>query len=99
MFFNPVDFKRQKIGINIYKDDIVKSPVDKPSVVIPIIESIVEEIITVQSVEEIITVQSVEEIITVQSVVNILEDTVEVPIISEPKTISIMDIDVKEDNL
>ena len=48
MFFNPVDFKRQKIGINIYKDDIVKSPVDKPSVVIPV-ESVnaVQLIVTV----------------------------------------------------
>ena len=90
MFFNPVDFKRQKVGVNIFKDDTAQLPVDKPSVVIPIIESIVEEIITVQSDEEIITVQSI---------VNILEDTIEVPIISEPKTISIMDIDVKEDNL
>ena len=82
MFFNPVDFKRQKIGVNIFKDDIAQSPK---------VDVITEPIIT----EPIIT----EPIITEPIVEQITEAIVELSIVDEPKTISIMDIDVKEENL
>ena len=77
MFFNPVDFKRQKIGVNIFKDDIAQSPK---------VDVITEPIIT-------------EPIITEPIVEQITEAIVELSIVDEPKTISIMDIDVKEENL
>ena len=76
MFFNPVDFKRQKVGVNIFKDDIAQSPK---------VDVITEPVIT----EPIITEPIIEPIINEPSVVQV----------TEPKTISIMDIDVKEENL
>ena len=80
MFFNPVDFKRQKVGVNIFKDDIAQSPK--------------VDVITEPSV-----VQVTEPIINEPSVVQVTEAIVELSIVDEPKTISIMDIDVKEENL
>jgi len=80
MFFNPVDFKRQKVGVNIFKDDIAQSPK--------------VDVITEPSV-----VQVTEPIINEPSVVQVTEPIVELSIVDEPKTISIMDIDVKEENL
>jgi hypothetical protein len=81
MFFNPVDFKRQKVGVNIFKDDIAQSPK--------------VDVIT----EPVITEPIIEPIITEPLVVQVTEAIVELSIVDEPKTISIMDIDVKEENL
>jgi len=93
MFFNPVDFKRQKVGVNIFKDDIAQSPkvdvITEPSVV-----QVTEPIINEPSV-----VQVTESIINEPSVIQVTEAIVELSIVDEPKTISIMDIDVKEENL
>jgi hypothetical protein len=86
MFFNPVDFKRQKVGVNIFKDDIAQSPK---------VDVITEPVIT----EPIITEPIIEPIITEQLVEQVTEAIVELSIVDEPKTISIMDIDVKEENL
>jgi len=81
MFFNPVDFKRQKVGVNIFKDDIAQSPK---------VDVITEPVITEPVITEpIITEPIIEPIINEPSVVQV----------TEPKTISIMDIDVKEENL